>query len=142
MAKTNLQAFMMLVFGILAILLVIVGVGFGISAWIQANYGASAVLMVWGGFILISGIFAGWGMSLRTQRATLENLVDFQSADDRGEVARAKVLQEVVRSTWQGEKQRYNEQPSLPAPQQQRYALPVDWSQAALPAEAEWAVIE
>lgn len=134
----NLRAFMMLVFGILAILLVIVGVGFGISSWIQTNYGASAVLMVWGGVILIGGIFAGWGMSLRTQRATLELIVDFQSADDRGEVARAKVLQEVVRSTWQGEKQRYNEQPTLSAPAP---AL-VDWSQAALPADTEWAVIE
>ena len=138
--KNNLQAFMMLVFGILAIMLIIVGAGFGISSWIQANYGASAVLMVWGGFILIGGIFAGWGMALKTQKATLENIVDFQSADDRGEVARAKVLQEVVRSTWQGEKQRYNEQPISST--SQRSALPVDWSQAALPSDTEWAVIE
>lgn len=136
--NNNIRAIGLILMFVLAILLVIVSVGFGVSAWMQANYGPDSVLAFWAMVFILSGVFAGWGMSLRTQRATLNAIVDFQAADDRGEVARAKVLQEVVRGSWRGDAFAASRQAKLPAPQET--ALTVDWTQAALPvAEEEWA---
>lgn len=143
MAKTNIQAFMMLVLGILAILLVIVGAGYGISAYLDAEFGSFAVVAVWFFITNLATAFGVWKLALASFRVGGDAIVDFQAADDRGEVARARVLQEVVKSTWQGERQRYNESPTMPLlPVQQQSALTVDWTQAALPADTEWSVIE
>lgn len=136
----NIRGVGLILMFVLAILLVIVGIGVGVSAWMQANYGADSVLAFWAMVFVIVGIVAGWGMSLRTQRATLNAIVDFQAADDRGEVARAKVLQEVMRGSWRGDAFAANQQAKLSAPQQEYPALTVDWSKAALPVvEGEWA---
>lgn len=133
----NIRAVGLILMFVLAILVVIAGIGLGISAWMQNNYGADSVLVFWGLFLILAGIFGGWGMSLKTMRIVLNSIIDFQAADDRGEVARAKVLQEVVRGSWRGDAFAANQQAKLPAPQVPM--LTVDWNQAALPvAEGEW----
>lgn len=134
----NVRAVGLILMFVLAILVVIAGIGLGISAWMQNNYGSDSVLAFWGLFLILAGIFGGWGMSLKTMRIVLNSIIDFQAADDRGEVARAKVLQEVVRGSWRGDAFAANHQAKLPAPQAPM--LTVDWNQAALPvAEGEWA---
>lgn len=143
MAKTNIQTFMMLVLGILAILLVIVGAGYGISAYLDAEFGSFAVVAVWFFITNLATAFGVWKLALASFRVGGDAIVDFQAADDRGEVARAKVLQEIVKATWQGEKQRYGEQPQQATviPSQQT-TIPVDWSRAALTADTQWGMIE
>ena len=52
--------------------------------------------------ILFVAVFTMYTIAMRqvmsVHNATINGIVDFQAADDRGEVARARVLQEVVRS--------------------------------------------
>lgn len=68
-------------------------------AWLRyefsANIAAVALLALFGVVVLAIGQL----LSLATQRATLNAIVDFQAADDRGEVARSRLLTEVVRQS-------------------------------------------
>ncbi len=145
MRNDTLKTITLLMLTVLAIIILLVGSVFGISAWVQANWGANAVAGVWAVIGAAGTLFAGWGLSLKTQRATLNAIIDFQEADDRGEVARAKLLTEVVKRSWQGEQYAARHAPALPAPATlQLPAQPVDnWQRVQLTTSDEgWAVIE
>lgn len=145
MGNDTLKTITLLMLTVLAIIILLVGSVFGISAWVQANWGANAVAGVWAVIGAAGALFAGWGLSLKTQRATLNAIIDFQEADDRGEVARAKLLTEVVKGSWQGEQYSARHTTALPGPATlQLPAQPVDnWQRVQLTTSNEgWAVIE
>lgn len=74
------------------------GLIYFVTSWISDNFGELAAgafwLMLFGALMLFLGVLIA-GM---IQRWTLNALVDFQDADDRGEVARANVVREMIRS--------------------------------------------
>ena len=147
MKNDTLKTITLLMMTVLAIIILLVGSVFGISAWVQANWGANAVAGVWAVIGAAGALFAGWGLSLKTQRATLDAIIDFQEADDRGEVARARLLTEVVKGAWQGEQHAARHAPALPSPTPTTLQLPAqtadNWQRVQLTASSEgWAVIE
>ena len=105
--------------------------------WLRYEFGSISAVT---GLLLLFGVvtlIVGWLLSLATQRATLNAIVDFQAADDRGEVARAKMLTEVIRQGGKVATIQERNQPQLPAP-----AAEWTWTdvtqQAALPARGSY----
>lgn len=143
MGKTNIQGFALLVFGILGLFLTIVYVCFAISNYLDREFGSVAVVALWAFVLMILTGLGVWTMALKSFRAGGDLIVDFQAADDKGEVARNKVLLETVKGAVWGEKKRYGEQPAVVTPSTQNILTAnADWSQAQLPADSEWAMIE
>ena len=142
----NLRVFALLMLTILGILLGVAGIGFVVSTGIQSMFGDVYVGVFWICLVVIGSIFCGWGMSLRTQRATLEAIIDFQAADDRGEVARqrvnlesAKTQREQMQATIWAAKQ---DGPQITVSEPHRLSAPADWSRAELATAETWGVIE
>ena len=109
--------------------------------WLRYEFGSISAVT---GLLLLFGVvtlIVGWLLSLATQRATLNAIVDFQAADDRGEVARANMWRELIRGqnkmAIDDNKHALRNQPQLPAPA-------ADWTwtdvtqQAALPARGSY----
>lgn len=107
--------------------------------WLRYEFGATWAAA---GLLLLFGTIAivvGQLLSLATQRATLNAIVDFQAADDRGEVARANMWRELIRGqnkmAIDDNKHALRNQPQLPA---------TEWTwtdvtqQAALPARGSY----
>ena len=105
--------------------------------WLRYEFGSISAVT---GLLLLFGVvtlIVGWLLSLATQRATLNAIVDFQAADDRGEVARANMWRELIRGqnkmAIDDNKHALRNHPQLPAP-----AAEWTWAdvtqQAALPA--------
>ena len=105
--------------------------------WLRYEFGATWAAA---GLLLLFGTIAivvGQLLSLATQRATLNAIVDFQAADDRGEVARAKMLTEVIRQGGKVATIQERNQPQLPAPASEWTWTDVT-QQAALPARGSY----
>ena len=101
--------------------------------WLRYEFGSISAVT---GLLLLFGVvtlIVGWLLSLATQRATLNAIVDFQAADDRGEVARAKMLTEVIRQGGKVATIQERNQPQLAAPAAE-WAWTDVTQQAALPA--------
>lgn len=77
--------------------LVVVGFIVLVSSWIESRFGPVWVVAVWAALGLCAAMFVGVLIAGMVQRWTLNGLVDFQAADDRGEIARANVMREMVR---------------------------------------------
>lgn len=97
------------------------GLGILITVWIADNFGNWAAgafwLMLFGAAMLLAGV----GVAGLIQRWTLNAIVDFQAADDRGEVARANVIREMVRG--QREFDKDVRRAALPLARQQAYVI-------------------
>lgn len=80
--------------------LVFVGicVAVGSVVWIRYDFGPQWAAMVALVLLIIAVGFVEWLKTLATMRATMNTIVDLQQADDRGEVARSRMLTEVVRN--------------------------------------------
>lgn len=65
--------------------------------WIEENFGEVGVVAAWLSILLCLALCVGALIAWLIQRTTLNALVDFQAADDRGEVARANVYREMLR---------------------------------------------
>ena len=105
--------------------------------WLRYEFGSISAVT---GLLLLFGVvtlIVGWLLSLATQRATLNAIVDFQAADDRGEVARAKMLTEVIRQGGKVATIQERNQPQLPAPASEWTWTDVT-QQAALPARGSY----
>ena len=109
--------------------------------WLRYEFGSISAVT---GLLLLFGVvtlIVGWLLSLATQRATLNAIVDFQAADDRGEVARANMWRELIRGqnkmAIDDNKHALRNQPQLSAP-----AAEWTWTdvtqQAALPARGSY----
>lgn len=73
------------------------GILYGVTSWIEDRFGRMMAgafwLMLFGALMLFLGVLIA-GM---IQRWTINGIVGFQEADDRGEVARANVIREMIR---------------------------------------------
>lgn len=73
------------------------GILYGVTSWIEDRFGEMVAgafwLMLFGALMLFLGVLIA-GL---IQKWTINGIVDFQAADDRGEVARANVVREMVR---------------------------------------------
>jgi hypothetical protein len=65
--------------------------------WIQENFGEIGVVVAGLSILLCVALCFGALIAWLIQRTTLNAIVDFQAADDRGEVARANVYREMMR---------------------------------------------
>lgn len=110
-------------------------------AWLRYEFSptlaAVALLALFGVVVFAAGAL----LSLASQRATLSAIVEFQAADDRGEVARARMLTEVVRGQ---NKLALQDSRHRPRPQDNDdmwrdvtplLAAPQTWTPAQLPAQ-------
>lgn len=88
----------------------------GLIAWLRYEFdptlAAVALLALFGVVVFAAGAL----MSLASQRATLNAIVDFQAAADRGEVARARMMTEVIRQGGKVATIEARQQPQLEAP--------------------------
>ncbi len=84
--------------------LVVVGFVVLVSNWIESRFGPVWVVAIWAALGLCVAMFVGVLIAGMVQRWTLNGLVDFQAADDRGEIARANTMREIVRGANQYEK--------------------------------------
>lgn len=123
------------------VVLSVLGALAGLVAWLRYEFdptlAAVALLALFGVVVFAAGAL----LSLASQRATLNAIVDFQAADDRGEVARANMWRELIRGqnkmAIDDNKHALRNQPQLPAPA-------ADWTwtdvtqQAALPARGSY----
>lgn len=136
----KLRALVLLLLAALAFLVVAVGVGWLISAWVEGNYGPNAVLILWAIVLILVAVFAGHKATLSTMKVVLNAYTEVQTADDKGEIARMGVQRELVKASIWGEQKRYNDQPatSAPTPTPQYPALTANWQAAQLPVAAEW----
>lgn len=82
----------------LAVLVTIGGAVFGISQWIEDRFGPQYVAAFWLGVLFLVAYMLGQWRAGAIQKQTLDAIVDFQAADDRGEVARMGVFREIARS--------------------------------------------
>lgn len=143
----NLRVFTLMMLTVLAIVILVGGLALLVSWWIQEHFGETAVAATWIIVVLLLVFFGSWWMNQRTMQISFNAIIDFQSADDRGEVARQQVKLENARSdralleaTIWGVKR---EQPAPDIqPTQRAIAAPEDWTRAELSTESEWAVIE
>lgn len=71
---------------------------FLLSSWIENRFGAVYVAAFWLMILLCIAMFVGVLIAGMVQRWTLDGVIGFQEADDRGEVARANVYREMVRA--------------------------------------------
>lgn len=98
------------------VVLAVLGALVGLVAWLRYEFdptlAAVALLALFGVVVFAAGAL----MSLASQRATLNAIVDFQAADDRGEVARARMLTEVIRQGGKVATIEARQQPQLEAP--------------------------
>ena len=92
-----MQKLTVLLWGIAAAVLSVGVFVFGISYWLESRFGASSVLVVWGGLGLCIAMFVGVLIANLVQRTTLNGIIDFQAADDRGEIARRAVEKEKIK---------------------------------------------
>lgn len=104
----NIRAVCLTAIMVLVSLILLIATGFGVSYWIQIHYGHDAVAFFWISIVLLLVLFLAWWMNQRSTRMAFDAIIDFQAADDRGEVARARVLQEVVRATGHTERAAVN----------------------------------
>ena len=116
-----MQKFTAMLYGVALSALTVGGVVFGISYWLESRFGASSVLVVWGGLGLCIAMFVGILIAGMVQRWTLNGIVDFQAADDRGEVARFGAIKEVLRG--QREFERDVRRAALPLAKNQAYVI-------------------
>lgn len=109
-------------FGTFAAAILAIGILiYAITMWIVDNFGELAAgafwLMLFGAIMLLLGVVvSGW-----VQRNTLNAMVDFQAADDRGEIARANVIKEMIRG--QREFDRDVRRAALPLARQQAHVI-------------------
>ena len=105
-------------------LLIIVTVLGVVGVFVYNAFGEVAtlvyVVVVGVSAIIYTAILTGQMMALAASRSALNAIVDFQAADDRGEVARARMLTEVVRHSGriatEDARHERRQQPQLPAP--------------------------
>jgi len=116
-----MQRFTALLWGVAVSVLAVAGLVFGISYWLESRFGATSVLVVWGGLGLCVAMFVGILIAGMVQRWTLNGIVDFQAADDRGEVARFGAIKEVLRG--QREFERDVRRAALPLAKGQAYVI-------------------
>ena len=143
----NLRVFALLMLTILGLLLALAGIGFVISMGIQSMFGDIYVGVFWICLVIIGSIFVGQLWALKLFRAGGKLIVDFQAADDRGEVARQKVnlegakaqREQLAAMIW-GVKQ--DAQPQIAVSDPRRLSPPADWARAELATSDTWAVIE
>ena len=142
----NLRVFSLLMLTILGILLALAGIGFVISLGIQQMFGDIYVGVFWICLVIIGSIFVGQLWALKLFRAGGELIVEFQAADDRGEVARqrvnlesAKTQREQMQATIWAAKQ---DGPQITVSEPHRLSAPADWSRAELATAETWGVIE
>lgn len=97
------------------------GLIYFVTSWISDNFGEIAAgafwLMLFGALMLFLGVLIA-GL---IQRWTLNGIVDFQAADDRGEIARANVIKEMIRG--QREFDRDVRRAALPLAKQQAHVI-------------------
>ena len=142
----NLRVFSLLMLTILGILLALAGIGFVISLGIQQMFGDIYVGVFWICLVIIGSIFVGQLWALKLFRAGGELIVEFQAADDRGEVARQRVNLESAKSQreqmqaaiWAAKQ----DGPQITVSEPRRLSAPADWSRAELATAETWAVIE
>lgn len=103
------------------VILALGGLIYMITTWISDNFSPTAAaffwLMLFGAIMLFVGVLIA-GM---IQRWTLNGIVDFQAADDRGEIARANVIREMIRG--QREYDRDVRRAALPLAKQQAHVI-------------------
>jgi len=116
-----MQKLTALLWGVAVSVFVVAGAAFGISYWIETRFGATYVMVVWGGLALCIAMFVGVLIAGMVQRWTLNGIVDFQAADDRGEVARFGAIKEVLRG--QREFDRDVRRAALPLAKNQAYVI-------------------
>lgn len=93
-----------LLVSVAAVALVVVGFVVLVSSWIESRFGPVWVVAVWAALGLCVAMFVGVLIAGMVQRWTLTGIVDFQAADDRGEIARTQMLREMLRGTNQYER--------------------------------------
>ena len=116
-----MQKFTALLWGVAVSVIAVGGVIFGVSYWIQTQFGANYVAAFWLMILLCIAMFVGVLIAGMVQRTTLNGIVDFQAADDRGEVARFGAIKEVLRG--QREFERDVRRAALPLAKNQAYVL-------------------
>lgn len=127
-----------------AAILALGGLIYMITTWISDNFGTEIAagfwLMLFGAFMLFLGVLIA-GM---IQRWTLNGIVDFQAADDRGEVARQNVVREMIRG--QREFDRDVRRAALPLAKQQAHVITerkqLEMQGKAAQDEAEWYALD
>jgi hypothetical protein len=108
----------------------------GLVVWIRHDFGAQTAAITLLALSLVIAVTIGIVLALMVQRTTLNAIVDFQAADDRGEIARSRMLTEVVRNAGRIEHEAQRQQnwyerltqKQLPAPAQAQ--VPAVWEDA------------
>ena len=142
----NLRVFALLMLTILGILLAVAGIGFVVSTGIQSMFGDVYVGAFWLVILVLGSFFGSQWWALKLFRAGGELIVDFQAADDRGEVARQRVTLESAKSQreqmqaaiWAAKQ----DGPQITVSEPRRLSAPADWSRAELATAETWGVIE
>ena len=103
------------------VLFLVIGAVFGLSYWIESRFGANYVAAFWLMILLCIAMFVGVLIANMVQRTTLNGVIDFQAADDRGEVARFGAMKEMMRG--QREFERDVRRAALPLAKNQAYVI-------------------